>query len=155
MNKNDFSEIERLHSEWTMMDKTARLGWLTGERMRLNRLLNQMAQYVYARGGFLNNMEKAYAQKLLDMLQSVETEGAKVSNELKNEALKELADSKGLILMVGHLLLYHPAVNRLKMLIEDGAVLVNGETETRRGKKLRDGDTVSAQGRTFTVRASE
>ena len=42
-----------------------------------------------------------------------------------------------------------------KMLIEDGAVLVNGETETRRGKKLRDGDTVSAQGNTFTVRASE
>ena len=42
-----------------------------------------------------------------------------------------------------------------KMLIEDGAVLVNGETETRRGKKLRDGDTVSAQDRTFTVRASE
>ena len=42
-----------------------------------------------------------------------------------------------------------------KALIEDGAVLVNGETETRRGKKLRDGDTVSVQGRTFTVRASE
>lgn len=90
MNKNDFSEIERLHSEWTMMDKTARLGWLTGERMRLNRLLNQMAQYVYARGGFLNNMEKAYAQELIEMLQSIEIEGAKVSNELKNEALKDL-----------------------------------------------------------------
>ena len=42
-----------------------------------------------------------------------------------------------------------------KMLIEDGAVLVNGETETRRGKKLRDGDTVSVQGNTFTVRAAE
>ncbi len=91
MNKNDFSEIERLHSEWTMMDKTARLGWLTGERMRLNRLLNQMAQYVYARGGFLNNIEKAYAQKLLEMLQSVEIEGAKISNELKNDVWKELA----------------------------------------------------------------
>ena len=42
-----------------------------------------------------------------------------------------------------------------KMLIEDGAVLVNGETETRRGKKLRDGDTVSVQGNSFTVKASE
>ena len=90
MNIQDFEEIERLHSEWLSKDKTARLGWLTGERMRLNRLLNQMAQYVYARGGFLNNMEKAYAQKLLDMLQSIEIEGAKVSNELKNEALKDL-----------------------------------------------------------------
>lgn len=34
--------------------------------------------------------------------------------------LMELADEKGLTLMVGHLLLYHPAVNRLKMLIDDG-----------------------------------
>ena len=36
--------------------------------------------------------------------------------------LKELADSKGLILMVGHLLLYHPAVNRLQMLIAEGVL---------------------------------
>ena len=42
-----------------------------------------------------------------------------------------------------------------KMLIEDGMVLVNGETETRRGRKLRDGDTVLFRGETFTVRASE
>lgn len=36
--------------------------------------------------------------------------------------LTKLAEEKGLILMVGHLLLYHPAVNRLKMLIEEGAL---------------------------------
>ena len=36
--------------------------------------------------------------------------------------LSELAHQKGLVLMVGHLLLYHPAVNRLKMLIEDGVL---------------------------------
>ena len=36
--------------------------------------------------------------------------------------LTDLADKKGLILMVGHLLLYHPAVNRLKMLVEDGVL---------------------------------
>lgn len=36
--------------------------------------------------------------------------------------LSELAQQKGLVLMVGHLLLYHPAVNRLKMLIEEGAL---------------------------------
>ncbi len=34
--------------------------------------------------------------------------------------LADLADSKGLVLMVGHLLLYHPAVNRLKMMVEEG-----------------------------------
>ena len=36
--------------------------------------------------------------------------------------LADLADSKGLVLMVGHLLLYHPAENRLKMLIDEGAL---------------------------------
>ncbi|MBS5861222.1 Gfo/Idh/MocA family oxidoreductase [bacterium] len=34
--------------------------------------------------------------------------------------LSRLANEKGLVLMVGHLLLYHPAVNRLKMMIENG-----------------------------------
>lgn len=41
-----------------------------------------------------------------------------VAQEAKD--LTELAHKKGLVLMVGHLLLYHPAVNRLKMLIEEG-----------------------------------
>jgi len=43
-----------------------------------------------------------------------------VAQEAKE--LMELADSKGLTLMVGHLLLYHPAVNRLKKLVEDGVL---------------------------------
>ena len=43
-----------------------------------------------------------------------------VSAEAK--ALMELADEKGLVLMVGHLLLYHPVVNRLKMLVKEGAL---------------------------------
>ena len=34
--------------------------------------------------------------------------------------LTEMAEEKGLVLMVDHLLLYHPAVNRLRMLIEEG-----------------------------------
>lgn len=38
------------------------------------------------------------------------------------EDLKKLAQEKGLVLMVGHLLLYHPAVNRLKMLVDEGVL---------------------------------
>lgn len=34
--------------------------------------------------------------------------------------LTNLSNERGLILMVGHLLLYHPAVNRLKMLVDEG-----------------------------------
>lgn len=36
--------------------------------------------------------------------------------------LKDLADKMGVKLLVGHLLLYHPAVNRLKMLIAEGVL---------------------------------
>lgn len=43
-----------------------------------------------------------------------------VAQEAKD--LMELANAQNLVLMVGHLLLYHPAVNRLKMLIEEGAL---------------------------------
>lgn len=41
-----------------------------------------------------------------------------VAQEAKD--LAELAQQKDLVLMVGHLLLYHPAVNRARMLIEEG-----------------------------------
>ena len=34
-----------------------------------------------------------------------------------------------------------------KYVIQDGEVLVNGEVDTRRGRKLYDGDVLSYQGR--------
>ena len=38
-----------------------------------------------------------------------------------------------------------------KYMIEDGNVKVNGEPEIRRGRKLRDGDVVEAEGTSFTI----
>lgn len=38
-----------------------------------------------------------------------------------------------------------------KMVILDGAVLVNGEVEQRRGRKLYPGDCVSFEGETYQV----
>lgn len=38
-----------------------------------------------------------------------------------------------------------------KQLIQDGQVQVNGETCLQRGKKLRPGDIVTYQNRTFTT----
>jgi len=38
-----------------------------------------------------------------------------------------------------------------KMFIQSGDVTVNGETETRRGKKLRPGDMVEIGGNVFLV----
>lgn len=38
-----------------------------------------------------------------------------------------------------------------KIVIQDGQVLVNGEVDTRRGKKLVDGDTFSFKGNEVKV----
>lgn len=38
-----------------------------------------------------------------------------------------------------------------KILIIEGSVRVNGETEIRRGRKLRPGDTVTVSGRNYPV----
>lgn len=42
-----------------------------------------------------------------------------------------------------------------KLLIQDGQVRVNGEVETRRGKKLVDGDIVEYDGNTVRISARE
>lgn len=41
-----------------------------------------------------------------------------------------------------------------KLLIQDGEVLVNGEVETRRGRKLYPGDTFVFQGESVTIEES-
>lgn len=40
-----------------------------------------------------------------------------------------------------------------KIMVTSGEVMVNGEQETRRGRKLRDGDKVETKTGTFVVRA--
>ena len=55
MPNTDFSEIDRLHSEWSRMEKVARLGWLSGEKARLTGLANQFSLYIYAKGGLMND----------------------------------------------------------------------------------------------------
>ena len=41
-----------------------------------------------------------------------------------------------------------------KLSVQQGFVKVNGEPCTQRGKKLRDGDTVEIDGRTYQVAGS-
>jgi ribosome-associated protein len=42
-----------------------------------------------------------------------------------------------------------------KMLIQSGQVMVNGEVETRRGRKLRPGDVVVVEGEELVVASDE
>ena len=39
-----------------------------------------------------------------------------------------------------------------KTMVQDGYVSVNGEVCTQRGRKLRDGDTVTVAGQSFHIR---
>ena len=39
-----------------------------------------------------------------------------------------------------------------KNMVQDGYVSVNGEVCTQRGRKLRDGDTVTVAGQSFRIR---
>lgn len=84
-------QIDELHTEWSKLNKSARLGWLMREKIRINGLINQLARYVQFNGGFLNDTERAYARKLLEMYQTVDAEGAKTVQELGTEARNELA----------------------------------------------------------------
>ena len=61
-------------------------------------------------------------KKVLEAGKNVYVEKPISTSAHEAEELKKLAEDKGLILMVGHLLLYHPAVNRLKMLVEEGVL---------------------------------
>lgn len=90
---NIFQEIDNLHSEWERMNKSAKLGWLAGEKIRLSRLTNQFAQYISIRGGSANDVERAYASELLEMINSVDAEGSKVMGDHRNDAFKELVKS--------------------------------------------------------------
>lgn len=91
IHSNLFQEIDAMRSQWSSMDKGSRLGWLISERLRLNRLANQLELYVRPSGGLVNDAERTYARELLEMIKAVDAEGAKSVNELRNEAIKELA----------------------------------------------------------------
>ena len=92
MPNTDFSEIERLHSEWSKMDKMARLAYLKGQWDSLNQIAYQYGMYLKNRTS-ITQTERQYAQYLVDMINSVDAEGAKVMNDLRNEAFKEIIKS--------------------------------------------------------------
>jgi UDP-2-acetamido-3-amino-2,3-dideoxy-glucuronate N-acetyltransferase len=61
-------------------------------------------------------------KKALEAGKHVYVEKPIATNSCEAKELNEIADEKGLVLMVGHLLLYHPAVTRLKTLIKEGVL---------------------------------
>lgn len=81
--------IDQLHSQWSMMDKAAKLVWLKQQQNQLNALAGQLSYSISLRGGRMTYAEKQYAHKLLEMIDAVNAEGSKVSNEFGRDLLKE------------------------------------------------------------------
>lgn len=90
MNSTDqtIQTIDQLHSQWSMMDKAAKLVWLKQQQNQLNALANQMSYSISLRGGRMTDAEKQYAHKLLEMIDAVNEEGTKVSNEFRGDLIK-------------------------------------------------------------------
>lgn len=89
MFNTDFSEIERLYSAWSRMDKMARLAYLKGQWDRLNQMAYQYGMYLRNRTS-ITQTERQYARYLVDMINSVDAEGAQLKDDLRNDALKEI-----------------------------------------------------------------
>ncbi len=67
-----------------------------------------------------SNTHFELAKKALNANKHVYVEKPLAQKLAEAEELQRLAEDKDRVLMVGHLLLYHPAVNKLKQIIEDG-----------------------------------
>jgi len=85
--------IDQLHSQWSMLNKAAKLIWLKQQKNQLNALASQMSYDIRLRGGRMTDVEKQYASKLLEMIDAVNAEGVKVSNEFRFDLLKEVLKS--------------------------------------------------------------
>lgn len=89
MPNTDFSEIERLHSEWSMMDKMARLAYLKGQWDSLNQMAYHYGMYLKNRTS-ITQAERQYAQYLVEMINSVDAQGTQLMEDLRKDALKEI-----------------------------------------------------------------
>ena len=90
MDNNIFQEIDQLLSELSKMDNASKIARLIGEKMRLNRLTNELAQKVYICGGFSSDEERDIARKLLKLHDEIDGEGQKATRDIANDAVKEL-----------------------------------------------------------------
>lgn len=93
MPNNIFEQFEDLYSKWSMLDKV-------GKEMQLARMWQQMsASYnylfqMYQNRGYLTPTEAKYADRISQMLMSIQNEKMKVDQDLANEMTKHLLKMK-------------------------------------------------------------
>ena len=67
----------------------ARLAYLKGQWVSLNQMAYQYGMYLKNRTS-ITQAERQYAQYLVEMINSVDAEGAQLMDDLRNDVLKEL-----------------------------------------------------------------
>ena len=67
----------------------ARLAYLKGQWDSLNQMAYQYGMYLRNRTS-ITQTERQYARYLVDMINSVDAEGAQLKDDLRNDALKEI-----------------------------------------------------------------
>ena len=82
-------EIERLHSECSLMEKTTKVAYLRRKWQRLNALAYQYGLYLNSKP-HITDAERQQAIWLLNEMDAVQNEGQKASMDLAKESAKEM-----------------------------------------------------------------
>ena len=74
MTYTDFEEIERIHSQWSMLDKISKMAYLRNEYQRLDSIAYQFGFYLKSKGGYITDEERKLLQYLVEMMDSIKSE---------------------------------------------------------------------------------
>lgn len=82
-------QIERIHSEWSKMNLTDKMGYIIRVQSELNSMANTLAQNRILRGSFTLEEQTAVRQ-LQDIQNDLDAHKADVNREIHDEIGKEL-----------------------------------------------------------------
>ena len=82
-------QIERIHSEWSKMNLTDKMGYIIRVQSELNSMANTLAQNRILRGSFTLE-EQAAIRQLQDIQNDLDAHKADVNREIHDEIGKEL-----------------------------------------------------------------
>ena len=85
----DYSALEQLHAQWSILDKAGKIVFLRNQWNNLINLASQINVYLKIKGN-ISLEDRLQAQRLAEMIKSVEEEGIKTQRELSNECFKEI-----------------------------------------------------------------
>lgn len=89
MSNNILEQIEKIHSEWSKMNLTDKMGYIIRVQSELNSMTNTLAQNRMLRG-FFTPEEKTAVRLLQDIQNDLNAHKSDVNREIHDEIGKEL-----------------------------------------------------------------